>query len=276
MSKKEIPSPMPAYFMVKVNIKKQAERKEKIGMFYTSPEHQYMIYNTEWGEVVGIGTKANRDFPEVEIGDTLIYHHFVQNESKEKAKEKHLIHEDDEYYYYLVTSSSFNGRRNETYGVIKGNTIIPHPDFIFLELDRPKETYASIENFEGAKMSISKGGLLLFSQWESSEEEITDKMQKIKSETQNLAKHNLHRPGVAQAVLRKEEEMEMLSRELNRIKILPYTVYKTHYSLSEKFKKNIKQGDIIYVEDKAAEKIVSVRDKKYRVVPIQYISYTKK
>ena len=267
---------MPPYFLIRVNIQEQKEKKEKIGRFYTSPDHQYMIYNMEWGEVIGIGEKAHKDFPEVRVGDTLIYHHFVQNESKKKAQEKHLIHEDETYYYYTVTSSSFNGRRNETYGAVIEGEIVPHPDFVFLDVDAPKERHASSDNFEKAKMSVSAGGILLFNEWQISEDEMSDKMQKLKAEASRMAKNGMQKDGVAEAVLRKEEEMEMMSRELNKVKILPYILKYSHPSLSTILKTNLKKEELLYIESRAAATIISVKEKKFRIAPVKYIAYFKK
>lgn len=265
--------PAKNYVLVRCNKQEQKDRQEKIGMFYTHPDHQFMVYNMEWGEVVGVGEKAKQNFPAIEVGHTLIFHHFVQNENKEKSKVNHLVHEDDTYYYYVVTTASYNGKRNETYGIHNGETIIPHPDFVFLEWEIPKDTYATPQEFHDAAMQRTEGGLLVFKQWVETRDELSLKMQSIKNEIQNISRSGLDKAGVREFIFRKEEELEMMSRQLNKIRFLPYKVIYAPKILSEWFDRPIEKGSLLYIQETAAEKMVNFKGTEYRIAPTKYIGY---
>lgn len=265
--------PMPHFILVRCNIKEQKERKEKTGMFYTHPDHQFMIFNMEWGEIVGIGKKAQEQFPEAKVGHTLIFHHFVQGIDKTDSKKNHLIYEDEEYYYYVVTTSKFNGKRNETYGVWDGEKIIPHPEFVFLEVERPKESYADNEDFTNAALAKSKGGLLLFKEWKTTREDRIKKMSELKKQNENLSITGLNNPQVRVAILRNEEEMAKLNEQNSRVEYLPYTISYANKLLSQWFDTPIKSGQILFMDNRGAEKIINFKGKEYRVGICEYIGY---
>lgn len=265
--------PMPHYALVKCNIKEQKERKEKHGFLHTHPDHQFMIYNMEWGEIVAIGSKYSEIFPEAKPGHTLIFHHFVQGLDKRDSQKDHLIHEDETYHYYVVTAEKFEGKKNETYGVWDGEKIIPHPEFVFMEIDRPTETYATPDDYINSAMQVGAGGLLVFKEWKRTREDIEAELDRIKKENENLAITGADKPAVRTQIMKNEEEMMRLQGVKNAIQFLPYTVSFANPLLSQWFDFPINPGQILYIDSRAAEKTVSFKDKKYRVVPVNFIGW---
>lgn len=267
--------PMPPYILVRCNIEEQKNRKEKKGMFYTAPDHQYMVYNMEWGEILAVGERAAKIFPYAKPGMTLIMHHFVQGKDKWDSLAQHLIHEDETYYYYVVTVERYMGRRNETYGVWDGEKIIPHPDFVFLEVEKPADVYADPNDFINAATEKSKGGLLLFKEWKEGREAKEARIAAIKEEIDSLSLTGVNKPQIAAQIKRLEEEMTRISNEMNAVKYMPYTVMYANPVMSEWFDRPIKDGQILYIEERGAAKMISFKDKEYRIGTCNFVGYIK-
>lgn len=68
------------YILVRINKSAQTERKEKEGSIYLPQRHMGMTRNLQHGEVVQIGETAAKYHPEVQIGDTALFTHFIEEE----------------------------------------------------------------------------------------------------------------------------------------------------------------------------------------------------
>lgn len=266
--------PTPDYFLVRCSKEEQKKLKEKTGILYNPTGYEYMVYNMEWGEIVGIGSRVAKVIPEAKVGHDLIFHHFVQGMDTKDSKENHLVHEDETYNYYVVTAYRFNGKRNETYGIHDGEKIIPHPDFVFLKIEEPKKDYKKTpDDYINAALKPAKSGILIFENWRDSRETLEARTQQIKKDNENLAISGTHKPQVRTQMLRNEEQMTKISMEINKIECLPYKVAYANDSLSEGFssKSKVVDGTVLYIDKRATEKIVSYKDRKYIVAPIEYI-----
>lgn len=276
-------SALAPFFVIKISKKEQKDRREKIGSLYLAPGHTFMTREMQAGEIVSIGTDAHDTFPEAEIGDTLITHHFVTGKEGENTDEgKFHILSDEKYNYYTVTCCSFNGRGNETYGVFKNGEIIPHPDFIFLEDDAPIERLSPEQlHREGMQQ---KGSLFLFNKWKETREEKTKKMQELKFQAQELSRttkkdifgNDIMPDEVKVAVENIEQEIKNLGRDSQKKEYLPYKVAWANQLLSEELEEDIKNGDIVYGRSDAANTKIEFNGVSYRVIKINYIAGSEK
>lgn len=265
--------PASNYFLIKILRKEQAEKKGKIGSIIIPETCTFMEYNIQYGEVIGIGAKAHKHFPEVKTGHLLICHHFVCGESDDDARTDHLVHQDEDYNYYVVSCFDVPGKGNETYGVWDGEKIIPNKDYIFLEPDLPKADMTGFDDDETlSKIThVTAGGLIVFNEWKESREKKVEKMQALKNEVQHLSKSDPNKAHIRTGILQKEEELQKMSLDINEKRYAPYTIAAFNPELQDHFGKPLSIGQTIYCLNIACETHVEFMDKKYRVVKTNYI-----
>lgn len=126
--------PNKQYILVKIDKKKRDAKREKIGNIYLPPAFLYMAYNLQYGEILGIGSLAQKDFPQAEIGDTAIFHHNVEGD-REDSNLAHLIETDADGNEHRLVQIDENYRKTyEMFAIIKKDgTLIPSPYHMFLE-----------------------------------------------------------------------------------------------------------------------------------------------
>lgn len=252
-------TPLPYYFIVKINTTDQENRKEKIGSLYLHFNEVQMQRNMQCGEICAVGSKAASQFKEAKVGDILIFHHFVEGSDKNKSN---IIYSDDTYNYYNVTASEYNGRRNETYGLWNGTKIIPHPDFVFI-VPEIKSKEISADTFIESN-TIKVGSLLLFSNWEEKREDKEYKTKVLTEEIKNLSKSSMN-DQIKIGIETKEKEAADITLSLNRSK---YTYLKVAFHNSKWIKDNV------YALNQAALTEIDFMDKKYILLHSKYIVAT--
>lgn len=269
-------SPMPPFFLVKVARK----TRDTGGRIIVPDTIKFMAYNLQCGEIVGIGEFASQYFPEAKIGLTLIFHHFVEGEDEYDARTNHLVYQTDKFNYYIVTVTEYNGKMNETYGVWDGEKIIPNKDYIFLKLPEKEKSDIDFDSFAsetGLKvnipMSVSESGLLIFKNWEDSRDVREEKQAELKKEVQELSKSGNHKLHIKQEILKREWEMEAISRDINKKEYIPFKVayYNRSLLLNIENIKEIKDEDV-YVLNIAAHTIVKFKNVEYIVAKSSYVA----
>lgn len=264
-----IPSPMPPYFLIRISRQEQAQKKQKLGSIIIPETETFMMYNLQCGEVIGIGQKAHEYFPEVEIGHTLLIHHFVQGANDNESREDHLVHQDEIYNYYVVTCYDYYRKGNETYGAWDGEKIIPNKDYIFLEIPTKKEPETPDEYINSA-LQEHTSGLFTFSKWEESRETKAEKMKRLQEEIQWLSKSNPDKPHIRQGILEKEAELQRLSLDINSRSYQEYTIAAFNPELKI-YLPGILIGGKILVLNIAAQTEIEFSNKKYIVAKASYI-----
>lgn len=253
--------PLPHYFIVKINIEKQKDRKDKIGALYVHVSHTHMQRNLQEGEVVAIGSIASKKFPEAKIGDTLLIHHFVEGADSEKSN---LIFSDTEYNYYNVTADEYNGHRNETYGIWDGEKVIPHPDFIFIAPEVKEKEISADEFIDRNTKQV--GSLILFTNWEETREEREAKAQQITSEIKNMSKGKSMSDSTKRGLNEKQDEAGKITASLNKKEYRPYKVAFSHPKTKAK--------ETVYALSLAAQLELEVKGKNYIVMQTKYLVLT--
>lgn len=259
--------PMPPYFLVSIPKKDQKERKEKIGSIYLHPTYIFLTRNMQCGEIVAIGSQAAELLPDASVGDTLLFHHFV--ESLEKCQ---CVDSDDNFNYYVVTACYHNGQNNQTYGIWNGKNIIPHPDYIFLACET-EDNATALDEFLHKKTAVNENGILQFNDWKITREDITRKMEKIKNEIESLAKTKM-REDVAREINRKESEMNELSKLMHKKRYQLYSIFAINPSfnlaIANIYGCWLASGSKVYMLNIACETKIEFDRKEYIVAKSQH------
>lgn len=263
------------YFIIRVPKDQQRERREKIGRIMLPPNFVWMKRNMQCGEVVAIGQDAATSFPEATIGKMLIVHHIAEGQATGSTKNssEYFIDKDDDNNYYLVTGCEFNGRRNETYAIWDGDKIIPHRDFIFVEIEKEPENDVPMQfNLDcgvtitpNMAFTTTQSGLVIPKTKRMSREKMTEIMQSNKLRIEQLSGNPSRMTReVIEEIQRLEYQSNMISKEINKKRYEPFTVA----FCNPEFEANA--GDVIYCLNIAAQTKIEFMDKEYIVVNTQY------
>lgn len=266
--------PAKQYILIRISREEQKAKKEKIGSLFIAPDELYMQYNMQCGEIVEIGEKAQREFPEAKVGHIAIIHHFVEGESEASSRDQYLVHQDDAYNYYVVTPCLVPGKNIDIYGVWDGEKIIPHKDYVLVEPDPKVKVPETPDEYIESALKKTDGGIYVFSDWKDTYEDKVDRQKRIKEEIQNLS-INSDNPQVQVAIARKEEEMAVISQEINQKTYLPYIVCWAPYILTEWFDTVVTTGTQLFILNSSTDTHVDFMDKKYRVVLNKFIGAIK-
>lgn len=275
-----IPRPHSPYFLVRVSIKKEQESKSKVGSIYIPQTLTFMEWNTQQGEIVAIGEEAGKYFPEAKVGHILLMHHFVQGMSPDDAREKHLVHFDEEFHYYVVTAYAFNGKDCETYGVWDGEKIIPNKDYVFLNINKadPRNwSYNDLPHIDDEEVNKAlqktEHGILVFNEWKESREQKEARQAEIKKETEELSKSGNHKLKTKQAILKKEWELEAISRDINKQAYEPHTIAFANSELAEWFDRPVSAGDILGMLNMSVHTKIKFNEQEFIVAKTKFIGF---
>jgi hypothetical protein len=269
--------PYKPYFLIKVPKQTQSERRQKIGSLFIPPNFVWMRRNLQMGEIVGIGEGAAKYFPEAQIGHIAIVHHFIEGQAYNNESTNYLVDTDDTHNYYVVTAYDYEGRRNETYGVWDGTTIIPNKDFVFLEVETEETTDVPelvIEsNMAGESsiipnipMMVSESGLIIPKPKKKTREELTLEMGANTERIKQLSNIRRMSADVEKEILRLEKENNQLSRLINKQEYLPFKIAFANPSF------DATSGDTVYSLNIASHTKVEFMSKEYILTNVSYIA----
>lgn len=228
--------------IVKVSKEEEKNRREMEDGIYLHPNYVWLTRNTQHGIIEAISDEAKKQLPEAEIGDTLLFHHFVQRSNASNSdNDKFLATEDEENKFYNVTAKECNGEDVYAYGIYRNGEIIPHKQYVFLEKE--------IENKDG---------------WYQTEEQVAEKIKALQSQVSNLCKTR-GSSEISEKIMKLETEMMYLNLSLRGKEYLPYKIAFANKALG------IPSGAIIFALNIACETVISVLDKKYRIIEAKYI-----
>lgn len=268
-----IPKPHSPYFLIRVLKQKEKEAKERIGSVLIPETATFMAFNTQCGEIIAIGEKAAKYFPEAKIGHILLVHHFVQGMDADDAKTNHLIYDDADYNYYVVTCYEYNGKGNETYGVWDGKNIIPNKDYVFLEAEKPPVNDLPPDEAINQALKKTDSGLFLFDKWKESREDKEAKQNELKNQVESLAKSGTHKRHINQAIVEKQWEMEAISKEMNVQTYEPHTVAFANDELGKWFGRCKMAGETIGILNMACGTVMNFNGTSYIISKTKFVAY---
>ena len=266
--------PMPPFVLIKIYKDVQKARKEKIGSLYYPPAYVFMKRNCQAGEIVSLGEKSMKDFPEAKAGHALICHHLVENHEK-----SFFVYSDEMFNYYLVTTVYYNGDRNLTFGIWDGEKIIPNRDYIFLEVEHEEESDMpdfDLATPDGGRLVTNMPfqqagyGIVSIKPRKLTREELSEKMKanvlKIKKLSRWLP---IMREKVAPMILTLEQENEKLSKEINTVVCESRIIAACNPEFSNEH--GLYPGDSIFILNIACYMRVECMDKEYIIAESKYI-----
>lgn len=233
------------YFLVEIDKEAQNQKRGKVGSIEIPENYQDMAYNLQYGTVVEIGPKAAKQFPEVCVGDILIFHHHVEykprTEGDHNYNDHHLIETLENNNELRIVNIS-----REVFGVMKLETqeIIPFKNMVFCH-----------EHFKQADFQLTAGGIYISDAWEESMEAMNEKLEDLKQQAINLqsssqfkdvannkdAVNQLHN-----SIMAINKEREELSRKINQEKYMELTLLFINPETCKEWGYDMQPGDKIF------------------------------
>lgn len=233
------------YFLVKIDKQSQNKKRSKVGSIYIPENFQDMAYNLQYGEVVAIGHKAAKEFPQAEIGDILIFHHHVEYKPRVAGdntyQDTHLVETLDNFDEIRTVDISY-----EVFGVIKTETqtIIPFRNFVFCH-----------EEFKPASFQQTSSGIYMPDAWEASQQQMVDKLEELKMEIDNLRSSNQYQNVAAnqgeilqieKTIASINKEREEITRKMNKERYMELTLLYINEETISYFGEDVKAGDKVF------------------------------
>ncbi len=184
------------YALVKVKIAKDTRISETI---VAADNYVDMKYNNQKGELVQIGEKTSKLFPAAKVGDTIIFHHAIEDE------EWRVCQEDAEHEYRAIVLTA-----DEVYGIERDGIIIPHPDHIWcVKEEKPKAGWDK------------KNGIILSNKEFETADDIHTRISELDTEVKYKSQGKIVHQGVIQRIKNESEELtQMLNKKIiHKLKI---------------------------------------------------------
>ena len=233
-------------FIVRVSKKNLTENREGDKVYY----HQAYVWytrNLQCGEIVSISDAAKKEMPMAEIGDILIFHHFIEaSAAQSEMDSSYVVDETKDDYYFNVSAMETAGEMNQSYGIFKNGVIIPHPQYTFLEKEQPVEV---------SEFSMSK-------------DEIIAKLNKVKETNLYHMNNSAPNEDLRNEVRKTERESLKTTQELNKKQTQPFIVA---FASEDK---GYEKGGVVYALNIAANILVTFNSVEYRVIESKYIKAT--
>ncbi len=249
--------------LVRIDKAAQKQKRNKIGSIIIPEAYQYMIYNLQYGEIMDIGSKALKYFPELEVGDTALVHHAIEDGGSHLLD---ILPNGDELRW-VNGINDMEVRNFQIFGIVKPNGIvIPSPVFIFLDkMVRPAK-----KNIQSTLAAVDQ------EMWKEPER-IRMLIEDIKQQEEWMAEtfhHVRDRQFVSDEELRSFEEAEkaiismrkeraMLTRALNNRSM--YTAGVLHIHEQTAHRLGVFPGDRI-MADKRAMYPLDVQEDQYLLI----------
>lgn len=231
-----------------ISTKKVVLGERKFELF-VPPQIIDFQFNLQFGEVVEIGRIAGEQFPEVNLGDMLIFDHKVEHKPRTEGDllyhDFHLIETDENGDEYRVVNFA-----TEVFGVLKlaTATIIPYKNFIFCH-----------QHIKKASIQMNASGIWVPDAWEKSVEEIQGEIDKLTETIQEIGSSTIMKQRTSDENYKRQEEIkttiDLINQEKRRLtlkmrqkRLVELTVLFIHPKTNEELQSNITAGDTLFAE----------------------------
>lgn len=258
---------LPRFILIKIDKAKQKTLQEKVGNIYISPKYLYMKFNLQYGEVMQIGERAAKVFPDMKVGNTAIFRHTIESDDWRLMHKEFNPKYPGDYSmrdeYRIVDTSSINGR--EILGYINSyGTWIANDLYIYVNADvKPVET----QYFTSLLLSTDGA-------WKD-DQAIMAKIEEMKLDQQNIKDSivNIRDPykleDTYKYIGRIAQDMERLTKLIHAKKVCKGTVEIVGSQTSREL--GIKPGSTIFIDDYALMYSLNIMDKKYMLIENEYV-----
>lgn len=275
-------TPMPPYFLIKIGKEEQQEKKEKIGNLYFPTEFAYMTREVQFGEIISIGesgdasVKSAKDVMHMaSIGDYLLVHHFISGKKDGKGNCFYFIGEDKDFNYYAVNGFEVDGEKCLAYALAQGTTIIPTPDYVFLEIEKEEEGFVQVGDIHLYRTK-KKGRLELREVMKANMARCTQLARNIADNQREFERSNKEVMKYADdEIKRLTAENKQISSDLNKRKYAPYKLAAINpdYNdyIAETFGRKLEIGENIMMLTMACETVIDFSGTEFIVAQTSYI-----
>lgn len=239
------------YFLVKIDLEEQRKRLELLPGFTIANNFSDMKYYLQCAPVISIGSKAAKWFPEVELGDVLVFHHTVEDD------EWRVVYEDLDIKLLLVRCTD-----DDVFGVqkIPSLEIIPSKNHVWcVPFEKPKSNEELWEQ-SGSIVYLPDGSL-------TNADTIREEIEKLQEVAKFIGEGINSRERVADI----KRKQAILTQSLNNKVPHKHIVKLIHTQTSLDI--DVNQEDIIYMQGWIDFKgyPLQVDDQQYLLIRKQFI-----
>jgi chaperonin GroES len=162
-------------------------------------------FNLQYGEVMFVGSLAHQNFPEVNVGDILLFHHAVEGKPRGEGDKNYNDH------HLLETLPNGDEYRTvnyvtEVFGVLKTEeaTIIPYKNYIFCH-----------KHIEKSEFQM-QNGVWVPDDWGNSIEQLQERIEKLKEEKDVIANSSVLREKTTELNYKRKEEISTKIRAIQK------------------------------------------------------------
>jgi co-chaperonin GroES (HSP10) len=121
------------YIFIRIDKKAQKEKRDRISaLILGSPQYAFMTRNLQYGTVLQIGELAQKNYPEAQVGDTILFQHTIEGDMETGCDRLIDRETDGNEILYLDGSNKLDNY--EIYGIVKPDgTLIPAQKYVFLK-----------------------------------------------------------------------------------------------------------------------------------------------
>lgn len=226
------------YIFIRIDKKAQKEKRERISaLILGSPQYAFMARNLQYGTVLQIGELAQKNYPDAQIGDTILFQHTIEGDI-ETGCERIIDREPDgNEVLYLDGSNALDNY--EIYGVVKPDgTLIPAQKYVFLKtvIREIKARPFSSLIFQNEDFELSDDQVRI------KLEELTEECEKLK-ETLKSINHKDDRASLIKDLDYKYGERDRMTKYLNDPRLAEATVFAINSLTSREYE--VKEEDRI-------------------------------
>ncbi len=237
---------MPRYFLVCINKKLMADKLILPGGLLV-PIDETGRFALQYGTIMQVGELgskemgvtpfANTNFPEAQVGDTLIFGHWLETDETVR-----IPVEDDNFIYIAIIDNS-----HDIKGIQKPDgTIIAHPLQVWCT-EIKKAEVTKVDDLPG-QWAVNQEGLFVFEGQFEDEKYLRDKIEDNEVHSKYMASvhdESTYNPVIAEKVGDNQKEAGKITNQLNQVLVSELEVFKIHPNTAQLLS-NVKEGDSIF------------------------------
>lgn len=248
------------YILVKIDKEKQKAYQEKIGNIFVPAQYLYMKFYLQYGQVMQVGEKAARQFPHIQVGDTLIFRHAVEHDPWRLLYTEY----NPKYPRDYTMQDEFRVVTGDDWGVLgyikPDGTWMPNEAYLYIQEEVSLVAREHVSTlFTGAYADMWKDTSAI----ERALEEMKLDMQNIRDTIPGI--HDYKKLEETHSYLgKKAQDMERLTKTLHAKKVCKAKVALVGQQTSRELE--IKKGTDILIEDYALLYNINVLGNKYFII----------
>lgn len=218
------------YMLVRIDMKMQSAKREKIGNIFLSEAILEMERYLQFGEILDIGEVGKRNFPEAQVGDIALFHHTIEDD------DWRLINTDENGDEHRLVDCRGDNNNHELFGFIRGTDLMPVKEYVFISFD----------SVQRIKKKVTTSLLLVDDEIWDDRERLESVLEDLKTEaelmeenlsgtvfTDDFYKEEARREDIIKSINKTNEERAMLTSAMHKPKLAWCQVVAIHKDTSK-------------------------------------------